>query len=275
MIGRFILPISLTGGIFFSSFKLEAGGFGLVSNIHALMIVLGGTLSVLLIAYTWGKIVWTIRLLRRAFGSREDIDWTIHKIIELARNYRKKSSIRLLEQEANNLPPGLLRTGLELIAFNFPRDQIVHILHQEAFHTHEQYEMAYKILRNLARLAPAFGLAGTFVQLVRVLLSSASSQDPLGPLAISFLSVLYGLILAGLFFAPLANKLKEFMEQSKLSMDIIQDGILGLYDQEHPRALLNKLEIRSSAMGLSNQPHIPPQIVLLSPGERPVENKIL
>jgi chemotaxis protein MotA len=275
MIGRFILPVSLTGGIFFSSFRLETGGFGLVSNIHALMIVLGGTLSVLLIAYTWGKILSTIRLLRRAFGSREDIDWTIHKIIDLARNYRKKWSIRILEQEANNLPPGLLKTGLELIAFNFPRDQIIHILHQEALHTYEKYEMAYKILRNLAGLAPAFGLAGTFVQLIRVLDNSTSSQDLLGPLAIAFLSVFYGLILAGFLFAPLANKLKEFMEQSKLHMVIIQDGILGLYDQEHPRAILNKLEIRSSAMALSNQLRIPPQIALLAPGERPVENKIL
>ena len=78
------------------------------------MVVLGGTLSVLLIAYTWGKIVRTIRLLRRAFGSREDIDWAIHKIIDLA------------------------------------------------------------------RLAPAFGLAGTFVQLMRVLGNSTNSLDLLG-----------------------------------------------------------------------------------------------
>jgi flagellar motor component MotA len=97
----------------------------------------------------------------------------------------------------------------------------------------------------------------------------------LGPLAIAFLSAFYGLILAGLLFGPLANKLKEFMEKSKLRMEIIQDGILGLYDQEHPRVILNKLEIRSSAMGLSNQLRIPPQIVLLAPGERPAENKIL
>jgi chemotaxis protein MotA len=274
MIGRFILPISLTGGIFFSGFKLEAGGFGLISNLHALMIVLGGTLSVLLIAYTWGKIVSTIRLLRRAFGSREDIDWTIHKIIDLARNYRKKWSIRLLEQEANDLSPGLLKTGLELIASNFPRDQIIHILHREALHTHAQHEMAYKILRNLARLAPVFGLAGTFVHLIRVLGNSSSSLDLLGSLAFASLSAFYGLILAGLLFAPLANKLKEYMEQGKMRMEIIQEGILGLYDQEHPRAILNKLEIRSAAMALSNQPRIPPQIVLLAPGERPVENKI-
>ena len=275
MIGRFILPVSLTGGILFSSFKLETGGFGLVSNIHALMIVLGGTLSVLLIAYTWRKILRTIRLLRRTFGSREDIDWTIQKITDLARDYRKKWSIRLLEREANNLPRGLLKTGLELITFNFPRDQIIHILHQEALHTHEQYEMAYKILRNLARLAPAFGLAGTFVQLIRVLDNSTGSRDLLGPIAIAFLSAFYGLILAGLLFAPLANKLKEFMEQSKLRMEIIQDGILALYDQEHPRAIRHKLEIRSSAMALSNQLRIPPQVVLLAPSEQPAENKIL
>ncbi len=58
-------------------------------------------------------------------------------------------------------------------------------------------------------------------------------------------------------------------------MEIIQEGVLGIYDQEHPRAIQYKLEIRSAAMGLSPKPRTAPKVVLLTPGERPVENKIL
>ena len=275
MIGRIVPSVSLLVGIFISAFKLEAGGIGFVSNMNALFIILGGILSTALIPYTWRKILWTIRLIKKSFGAREDIDRTIQTIVDLAHQYRKKWGIRLLEQQANHLPLGLLKTGVELVAFHYSRDKIEKALQQEAVNTYAQYETAYKILQNMARLAPVLGLGGAFVHLIRFFGNTSSSQDFLGSIAFALLSTFYGLILAGLFFVPLAHKLKEFMEQERSRMEIIKEGILGLYDQEHPRAILNKLEIRSAAMALSNQPRIPPQIVLLAPGERPVENKIL
>jgi len=57
-------------------------------------------------------------------------------------------------------------------------------------------------------------------------------------------------------------------------MEIIQEGVLGIYDQEHPRAIQYKLEIRSATLELSPKPRTSPRGVLLTPGERPVENKI-
>jgi chemotaxis protein MotA len=274
MVGRFILCVSLTSGIFFSGSKLETSGLGLISNLHALMVVLGGTLSVLFIAYTWRKIAWTIRLLKRALGFREDLDQTIQTLVDLASNYRKKQGIRLLEQQANHLPAGLLKTGAELVTFHYSRDRIEKALSQEALNVCAQYQTAHRILQSMARLAPVLGLGGAFVHLIRFFGNTSSSQDPMGPIAFACLSILYGLILAGLFFNPLANKLKEFMKWEGLRMEIIQEGILGLYDQEHPRAILRKLEIHSAAMALSNPPRIAPQVVLLDPGERPTENKI-
>jgi chemotaxis protein MotA len=275
MIGRTVFSMSLLAGIFFSNFKLEVGGIGLASNLNALLLVLGGILSTALVPYTWGKILWTFRLLKKAFGPAEDIDWTVRTIVDLAGSYRKKRSVRLLEQRTNYLPPALLKRGVELITYNYSRDQIEQILHQEALNTYNQYGAAHKILQNMARLAAVLGLAGTLIQLIRVFANSISHPDLLRTLGFALLSTFYGLILAGLLFIPLANKLKEFMEQDRLRMEIIQEGILGIYDQEHPRALQYKLEIRSAAMALSHQTYNSPEVVLLAPSERPVEDKIL
>ena len=234
MIGRTVFSISLLAGIFFSNFKLEVSGIGFLSNLNALFLVLGGILSTALVPYTWGKILWTFRLLRRSFGTAEDIDRTIQTIVDLARNYRKKGSIRLLEQRTNDLPPGLLKRGLELITYHYSRGQIEQILRGEALNTYNQYGAAHKILQNMARLAPVLGLVGTLIQLIRVFANSSSYPDLFRTLAFALLSTFYGLILASLLFVPLANKLKEFMEQDRLRMEIIQEGVLGIYDQEHP-----------------------------------------
>jgi chemotaxis protein MotA len=127
----------------------------------------------------------------------------------------------------------------------------------------------------MARLAAILGLAGTLIQLIRVFGNSSSYPDLFRTLAFALLSTFYGLILASLLFIPLANKLKEFMEQDRLRMEIIQEGILGIYDQEHPRAIQHRLKIRSATLEPSPKPQTPPRVVLLTPGERPVENKIL
>jgi chemotaxis protein MotA len=275
MIGRTVFSISILAGILFSNFKLEVSGIGLLSNLNALFLVLGGILSTALVPYTWGKILWTLRLLRRSFGRAEDMDWTIQTIVDLARNYRKKGSIRLLEQQTNDLPPGLLKRGLELITYHYSRGQIEQNLRREALNTYNQYGAAYKILQNMARLAPVLGLAGTLIQLIRVFANSSNYPDLFKTLAFALLSTFYGLILASLLFVPLANKLKEFMEQDRLRMEIIQEGVLGIYDQEHPRAIQHRLEFRSASIELSPKPHTSPQVVLLTPSERPVEDKIL
>ena len=275
MIGRTVFSISLLAGIFFSNFKLEVNGIGLLSNLSALFLVLGGMLSATLVPYTWGRLLWTFRLLKKSFGAGADIDRTVQTIVDLARNYRKKGSIRLLEQRTNALPPGLLKMGLELITYHYSRDQIEQILRKESFNTYNQYGAAHKILQNMARLAPVLGLAGTFIQLIRVFGNSSSHPDLIRTLAFALLSTFYGLILASLLFTPLANRLKEFMEQDRLRMEIIQEGVLGIYDQEHPRAIQYKLEMRSASLELSPKPRTSPEVVLLTPGERPVENKIL
>jgi chemotaxis protein MotA len=275
MIGRTVFSMSLLAGIFFSNLKLEISGIGLLSNLNALFLVVGGVLSAALVPYTWGRIFGPFRLLKKSFGARGDTERTVETIIDLARNYRKTGSIRLLEQRMNDLPQGLLKRGLELITYHYSRDQIEQILRKECLNTYHQYGAAHKILKNMARLAPVLGLAGTLIQLIRVFGNSSSHPDLVRTLAFAFLSTFYGLILASLLFTPLANRLKEFMEQDRLRMEIIQEGVLGIYDQEHPRAIQYKLEMRSGTMELSPKPRTAPQVVLLTPGERPVENKIL
>jgi flagellar motor component MotA len=89
--------------IFFLAFHLEIGGMGLSSNLNALMIVLGGTFSTTLVAYSWKKLTWTAQLLKKAFVPGNEIDWTVNTLVDLARIYRK-SGIRALEERGDKLP---------------------------------------------------------------------------------------------------------------------------------------------------------------------------
>lgn len=262
MIGQTIASLLLLIVIFLLAFNLGVKELGLASNLNALMIVLGGTFCATLLAYPYQKLIMTIDFLKKSFSSRKEIDWTIQTIVHLAR-INKKNDIRLLEQEGHKLPAGLIKTGIELISYRFTRENIEQILHKEALLHWSRYETAHKILSSMARLAPAMGLAGTIVNLIRVYEHISNPQSLMGYMAIALLSTFYGVVLANVCFVPLSNKLREFMDQDLLRMDIIQEAILDIYDHEHPQAIQYKM---ATLAGIQVKSY-PPQIRIAVPME--------
>jgi chemotaxis protein MotA len=245
MIPQLIFSVLLSVTIFFLAFNLEVGEIGWASNVNALMIVLGGTLAATLIAYPWKKVIWTFQLIKKTFCAQDETEGTITRIVELARAYRQ-GGIRILEQKGEKLPQGLLRTAIELMAMNCSKEKIEQIVHKEAQLTYVRYETAYKILHNMAKLAPALGLAGTIVTLIRVFGHISDPKSLVGYMAIALFSTFYGVVLANLCFVPLANKLREFMDHEEIRLDLIEEGILDIYDEENPTAIRFKLEALSA-----------------------------
>jgi chemotaxis protein MotA len=243
MIAQTICTFLVLIGIFLLAFNLEVTEMGIASNLNAIMIVFGGTLFATLLAYPISKLVMTAQFLKQSFSRNKQLDGAIQTIVKLAR-INKKSGIRALERECDHLPPGLINTGVGLIAYQFSRENIEQLLHKEALFNCNQYETAHKILCSMARLAPAMGLAGTVVNLIRTFghINISSPQNLIGYMAIALLSTFYGVVLANVIFVPLSNKLREFMDEDLLRMEMIQEGILDIYDQEHPRAIQYKLE---------------------------------
>jgi len=252
MIVQTICSLVVLIGIFLLSFNLEVKELGLASNVNAMIIVFGGTFFATLLAYPLEKLVMTTRFLKQSFNSNQQLRWTIQTLVKLAR-INKKGGVIALEKEGEKLPAGLIKTGVGLMAYNFNRENVDQLLHKEALLTFNQYETAHKILCSMAKLAPAMGLAGTVVNLIRTVGHLSSPQNLIGYMAIALLSTFYGVVLANICFVPLSNKLREFIDQDLLRMDMIKEGMLDIYDGEHPRALQYKLE---TLAGIPSEPYM-------------------
>jgi chemotaxis protein MotA len=255
MIPQIIFSITLSIVIFSLAFNLEFEKMGIASNLSALMIVLGGTVAATLIAYPWRKLLWTANLLKKAFLSVNEIEWTKNTIVMLARTYRK-SGIRALEETGEKLPDGHLKTAVGLITYNYSKDDIEYMLQKEAHAVYSRYEASDKIICSMARLAPALGLTGTIISLIRTFGHITDTSGLVGYMGIALLSTFYGVVFANLCFIPLSNKLREFMDQEAIRLDMIQEGILDVYDQENPRAMEYKLESLSSHSTKGSKQHL-------------------
>ncbi len=238
--------LSLLALFFLCSF-LESGGKGLVAHLSAIIFVVGGTICVALFNYRLKKLVWMLRVLKKSFGSRERNAGTIQAIAHLARQYRGGGAIRDLEKQVEDLPPGLLRTGVELIAYHYDRDKMEKILRREVLCVQEQHESVAKMLHNLSQILPSMGLIGTLVHFIRFFGLSHDLQELAGNAAVAFLSTFYGVLLGRLGLVALTHRLAEFMQEERFRMDLVQEGILDIREGEHPRALQFKLESRVSA----------------------------
>jgi len=266
MIHQIIFSIFLSTAIFLVAFNLELETVGLASNLSALVIVLGGTLAATLLAYPWRRLFWTAQLLKDAFSSKNEMEWTQSTIVAMARTYQK-SGIRALEQVGENLPDGYLKTAVGYISYQYSKEEIEQILRKEAHILYNRYEASDKILCSMARLAPALGLTGTIVSLIRTFGHIADTHGLVGYMGIALLSTFYGVVLANLCLTPLSNRLREFMDQEVVRLDLIQEGILDLYDMENPIAMKYKLESLTSSSVRESQftpPLSRPEMVVLT-----------
>ncbi len=249
MIPQIIFSIFLSIAIFFVAFHLELETVGFASNLSALGIVFGGTLAATLLAYPWQRLLWTAELLKKAFSAKDEMDWTRNTIVNLARTYQK-SGIRTLENMGEKLPDGYLKTAVGYISYQYSKEEVEQILKKEAHILYSRYEASDKLLCSMARLAPALGLTGTIVSLIRTFGHITDTSGLVGYMGIALLSTFYGVVLANLCLMPLSNRLREFMDQEVVRLDLIQEGILDLYDMENPIAMKYKLEsLSSSSLG--------------------------
>jgi chemotaxis protein MotA len=191
----------------------------------------------------------------------------------LARSYRKEWSMRSLERQASALPSGLLKKGIDLILLRYGRDEIKAVLQREGSNLNGQIEESQKILRAMAQMAPSLGLITTVVNVIRIFSFSGETAHILPCTAVALLGIFYGLGLGNLCFLPLASKLKDFKEEETSRMELIIQGVLNLYDQEHPRTVQSKLE--AYALRGKEWVEIPaePELSLLTTQEIAMENK--
>jgi len=273
MAWQIMISVLLLTAIFFLSFFLDIGSMGLVSNLNALMIVLGGSIGATLMSYPMKRLVRTFSVLKKSLSPRGESGGLIPVIVRLARNYRGGWDIRHLEQQAKGLPPGLLKTGVEMIAYQYDRHKIDQVMRQEALGIRGQYESAGEILQHLSQIVPSMGLIGTIVNFIRFVGLSNDIHELAGYTAVAFLSTFYGVLLSRAGLAPLGSKIKELIGEETFRMELIREGVLDICDQEHPRSVQFKLESRLAARETLNPIPKSPEVVLLLPEEIGLESK--
>ena len=232
----------VVGTLFVIGAIMVGGSVGAFVNVPSLLIVVGGSFSATLMRFPM-KACFTA--MKTGFGRafKENIDdpmALVETAKELADVARKKGLIALEEVSVAN---PLMAKGIQYCSDGRDADFIRDMMTKEINASIERNMMGEKVFRSLGDAAPAFGMIGTLVGLVQMLME-LSDPSAIGPaMAVALLTTLYGAMLANLVFLPLADKLDTRANQERETRQLILDSILGINAGVSPRVLEETLTV--------------------------------
>ncbi len=232
--------IVISGSLSFLILTFKDIGMNIFLFTYSLVIIFGGTLISLFFAFPLNRLKDTITDIFESFKDKRDRDEIIRDIIDIARIYRS-ANLKKLEEKSKIINDSFLRLGINLLLNHSKRKEIRDILEREASLRIARYNLSQNIIRTVARLAPSLGLAGTVISLVSMF-KNFHSVDSIAPMmSVALMSTFYGVIISNVFALPLSAKLREKAIRSEILMLITIEGIIAVYNMEHPLKIEDRL----------------------------------
>jgi chemotaxis protein MotA len=203
------------------------------------MIVLGGTFAAMLATYSFEQLKTLTPKLKDAFR-KPDIDLAsdMERILKLVGVARREG---LLALDGEDFGDPFLQKGVEMIVDGTDPELFKDIMETTIAKIEEEEGMSQKILTSGAQYAPAFGMAGTLIGLINMLMNLDDAAT-LGPsMSVALVTTFYGVLLANLLFLPFAAKLKTTADLRLLRYEMMLEGMLSLQNGENPRIIREKL----------------------------------
>lgn len=210
-------------------------------NPPSMLIVIGGTIGAVMVAYPMGEFVNSMKVLRNVlFTKTLTHNEVISRIVTYAQQSRRDGVLALegaLETEEDEF----LKKGLMLVVDGQDVDSINQILDVEIEHIKKRHDQGAEFFTQASILAPALGLIGTLIGLVQML---GQMEDPstIGPsMAVALLTTFYGAIMANVIFNPVANKLRCRSSDEVTLKKLELQGIMQIAAGANPRIVEQQL----------------------------------
>ena len=206
------------------------------------LIVIGGTLAVVVACYP--KQVksipkhFKIMLRTKTFDPEQNIE----QLIELAQIARK-NGLLALEEKANEQTDPFFKQAIMLIVDATDPDRVKSILTNDIEQTSERHQEVIAMYERGSNAAPAFGMIGTLIGLIKMLYGlEESDMGSLGPdMGVALITTFYGSMMAHVIFNPIAANLAARDEEEIVCREIILEGIMAIQSGENPKFLRERL----------------------------------
>nr|WP_307727195.1 flagellar motor protein [Telluria mixta] len=228
------LALALAG--IFVGHTLDGGKFSSLFQPAAFAIVVVGTFGAVLLQTKSQAFVRGVRMLRWVFVTPPDRRQALAREIHLWSLSARRDGLLSLEQYMAKADP-FIQKGLRLVVDGIQPDKLRSLMHTEINNYEFRERQAARIWESAAGYAPTVGILGAVLGLIHVM-ENLSDPSKLGAgIAVAFVSTVYGVGLANLFFYPVGNKIKGIVSERVAQYEILADVFHDIATGDYTRVL--------------------------------------
>lgn len=238
-----LTPIGLVlavGLVIFGILQGEAG-LSIFYDLASIAITVGGSFAAVLITFSSDDIKNMLKIIKMSFTSHNiyKVD-LVDQFKELSRKVRK-DGVLSIEQEVTEIEDDFLRRGLELVIDGLEPETIKEILELEMLEIESRYNKGSKIFKVWGTYAPAFGMIGTLIGLIQMLVDMGSPDDIASGMSVALITTFYGALLANIVLNPIGFNIQNKGQKEIDYREMMLSGIMGIQDGESTRVIEEKL----------------------------------
>lgn len=220
---------------------VEGLPIGALLQWQAALVVIGGTLSAVMVSYSPRELGEAVRAALRSFRRvDDDVDAMGAMLVALSIRAHRRG-LMALESELDNLSDPFLREGLALAVDDTPADTLRELLSVESGARELEDAAPARVFEAAAGYAPTLGILGAVLGLVDVM-RNLSAPGALGSgVASAFVATIYGVGIANLVLLPLAGRLRERAALAARRRELITHGLCAIHLRMNPRLVAQKL----------------------------------
>lgn len=216
---------------------LEGGKYASLVQPAAFAIVVVGTFGAVLLQTETQTFMRGMRMLRwvfrpppsqRARLARDIAAWSLHA---------RRDGLLSLEQYMLNNKDKFIQKGLRLVVDGIAPDKLRGLLETEVTAYEFGQRQAARIWESAAGYSPTIGILGAVLGLIHVMENLGDPAKLGNGIAVAFVSTVYGVGLANLFYYPVGNKLKNIIAETVTQYDILIDVFHDIASGDHTRVV--------------------------------------
>ena len=226
-------------------------------NFNSILIVLGGTFAATMVNLPLKAVTNVFNILKNVFRA-EDYNYTgiIEEVVKKATKARK-DGLLALEADLSTMENGFFKNGIELAINERDAKRLRTFLNLEMNNIQSRHIAGQELFLYMASYAPAFGMLGTVLGLIIMMMNFTSGggdldlgadysvaerfSELLRGMGLALITTFYGVFMANMIFLPIGGKLKRRSENEMMLKNIVVEGIISIHAREHPILIREKL----------------------------------
>lgn len=254
LLGTIVLLLNMVD---FSQGKILSAFF----NWQGFLVVIGGTLSAVLVNYPLNQFACIFQSIGKVFSSEPvSNEEAIEQVIYYSHIAHKKG-VLALEKELDFIDDEFLKMGISNLLIYHDSTLFRTSLENKLNSMRLRHMTCQDVFNNMASYAPAFGMLGTVMGLIIMMTSQVAGADAipvdgesndmlaalLQGMGLALVTTFYGVLFSNFMFIPIAGKLKVLSDLEAQKNEILIEGLMGIRREEGP------LMIREILFGYVNE----------------------